>query len=96
MGKELPGSHDVDSEPGSGREVADVEGNDEAAATGNRRLDHHVVLWIGQQRSPKEEDRLMDADLAQVVDERLDVGVCEACVLGVAKEGILILQRKRN
>jgi hypothetical protein len=66
-------SKDLQAEPFGGTKVAKVMRDDEVGLARDGDLDDHVVVRILQKRPPKEEDLLAHGNLADPIDESLDM-----------------------
>lgn len=85
---------DLDPERIDGREVADVVRDDRRALSSDSELGNHVVLWIGQQWSPEEEDSLAVRKQTNGIDEVANTLRLEGA-RDVSKQDVLVLKDER-
>jgi hypothetical protein len=78
-----------------GTKVAKVVRDEELRPARYRDLDDHVVIWILQERAPKEEDFLPNGNPANPIDEVLDV-LSTLATSKVTKQRRLILGDERD
>jgi len=76
--------------------VAEVERDNHLAAGFDRDLKHHVVLRVRKKGPPKIEDLPSMPDGAQVVEDVVNIRVCEAEFAGVLPRDSLILEDERH
>jgi len=76
--------------------VAEVEGDDDLTAGFNRDLKYHVIPRVGEKRPPKIEDLPSMPDGAQVVEDVVNIRVCEAEFAGMLPRDSLILEDERH
>ena len=83
------------SETLRGGEVTNIVRHDDLCLAGYGYLDDHVVVWVGQQGPPKEEDLLPHSNSAHLIDQILDVAR-PLPKRQVTKQGRLVLGDERN
>ena len=96
MYQELSRRHDLQPETWSAREIPDVVRDDGVASCSDRGLQHHVVLGIAEEWSPKEEDRLLMRKCAERIEHFGDVGPLEWAAADLAHESIFVLDDERH
>ena len=79
-----------------GVEIGEIEGDDIGRTRSQGRLENHVILRIGEKRPPKEVNSLVDAKLANAVENRADLGGGKANPDGRSKQNIFVFRDERH
>ena len=95
MVQEGPWSKDPHAEALGGTKVAKVVRNDEVGLARHGDLDDHLVVRVRQERSPKKENLLVNGNLADSIDESLDM-LRSLPATKVTKQRPLVLDDERN